>query len=302
MTNELTNIDKAKQSIIKNEKAFKAVLPSNFNVQKFIATFCLEVQKNEKLALCDNLIEVGRDVANFGLVIGGLANQAHIIPYYNYKTKKYSAQLIIGYRGYIAKLEEAGYFIECELVTNEEIEGDRYEEIRGSNPQIIHRPIRKGVRKRENIASAYCIATSSTGAQIISSLSKEDIEEMAKTSQWTEREDGKKTREIALSNIWLNKDRETDYGQMCLKTVIRNLAKKINLKIVNEMSAYEGKRDEEIMKDVTPKSKTASAHQPPKAIEQSFIQQSEPVQTDLEDAVRNHEGQNQSEMFEVNND
>jgi len=257
MTKELSIVDLAKQQIIKNERAFKAVLPESFDVKKFIATFCLEVQKNPKLAQCTNLIEVARDVANFGLIIGGLANQAHLIPYQNYKTKEYSAQLIVGYKGYITKLEEAGYNVEVEIVTNEEVEKGHFEELRGTETKIIHRPIRSGIRDRESIALAYCIIKGKNLEPIISVLSKEEIEEIGKTSQWVDGDNGKKTKENRLSNVWLNKDRTTDFGQQCIKTVIRNAVKKVNLSIANEMSTYEGKRDEQRMKDVT-LSKTAN--------------------------------------------
>lgn len=252
MTKETTAIDKAKKMIISSEQAFAAVLPKNFDVKKFIATFCLEVQKNEKLALCDNLIEVGRDVANFGLIIGGLANQAYLVPFQNYKTKRYTAKLIIGYRGYITKLEEAGYTVETEIVTEQEIENGFFQEIRGSETKIIHNPIRKGIRTRENIALAYCIIKGSNTPPVVSVLSKEEIEEMAKTTEWI---NGKK--QTRLSDVWLNDERVTDYGQQCLKTVIRNCVKRVNLKIANEMSAYEGEKQEELIKEIVSQSKTA---------------------------------------------
>lgn len=276
MTKELSTIDKTKQLIMNSEKAFKAVLPENFNVQKFIATFCLEVQKNPNLAECTNLIEVARDVASFGLIIGGLANQAYLIPYQNWKTKQYSAQLIVGYKGYITKLEEAGYTVEAEIVTNAEVDSGCFQEIRGSESKIIHNPIRKGIRDRENIALAYCIIKGKDTAPVISVLSKEEIEEIAKTDKWVEGANGKKTKEKGLSNVWLNEDRKTDFGQQCIKTVIRNCVKKVNLRIANEMSAYEGQVQAEAIKDITPlQSKTANAHDISDIINQRFEEKKE---------------------------
>lgn len=275
MSKEISIIDQAKKLIINSEKAFEAVLPKNFDVQKFIATFCLEVQKNPKLAQCDNLIEVARDVANFGLIIGGLAQQSHLIPFEKKKkvgnewvTESTKAQLIIGYRGYIAKLEEAGYTVEAEIVTEEEVNSGCFQEVRGSEPKIIHNPIRKGIRTRENIALAYCIIKGKDTNPVISVLSKEEMEEIGKTEKWNS--DTKK-KERSLSNVWLGEQRSTDTGQQYIKTVIRNAVKRVNLRIANEMSAYEGQRDAEIMRDITPSvSKTANAHTPPAAIEQAF--------------------------------
>jgi recombination protein RecT len=245
-TKELTLI--GKKEIFANQKYFESVLPRNFDVNKFMATLSLEVQKNPKLGQCSNLIEVAKDVASFGLIIGGLANQSYLIPF-NKKYKegntwksKIIAQLIIGYRGYITKLEEAGYTVEAEIVTKEEVEKGLFKELRGSETKIMHSPIRTGIRTRENIALAYCIIKHKENPPVISVLSKEEMEEMAKKEQYI---DEKKVK--ALGNVWQSKERSTDYGQMCIKTVIRNAVKKVNLQIANEMSNYEGKRDSEVV-------------------------------------------------------
>jgi phage RecT family recombinase len=241
---QLTKLDNIKRDLFnpKTTKGFEALLPKNFDVKQFSASLWLEIQNNSKLQECDNIIDLARDCANFGLLPNGLAGQCYFIPF----GKK--AKLIIGYKGYITKLEEAGYTIECELVTKEEVEQDRFEEVRGSEVKIIHKPLRTGIRNKDNIALAYAIVRKKDLQPIITVLSVEEIEEIAKTEKWT---NGVKTRQ--LGNVWTQNQRQTDFGQMCLKTVIRNVAKKVNLAIANEMSAYEGKRDEE-MKDVTPKS------------------------------------------------
>lgn len=248
-------LDNLKREIFSpiSTKGFQALLPKNFDVKQFAASLWLEVQNNDKLQLCINIIDLARDCANFGLLPNGLTGQCYLIPFYNKKKNAYEAKLIIGYKGYITKLEESGYTIECELVTKDEVDQGKFEEIRGSEVKIIHRPLRTGIRDRDSIALAYAIVRKEGLAPVISVLSKEEIEEMAKTEKW--QKNGSKTRQ--LGNVWTQGQRQTDYGQMCLKTVIRNVAKKVNLAIANEMSAYEGKRDEGVMKDVTP-SKTAN--------------------------------------------
>ncbi len=281
MTNETNPLDTAKKNIFNSEKPFLALLPKNFDVKKFMGALWQEVQKKPDLSKCDNMIEVARDVATFGLMPGGLAGQANIIPFYSSKTKKFTAQLIIGYKGYITKFEEAGYTVETEIVTKKEVETGRFREIRGSETKIFHEPIREGIRARDNIALAYCIIKGLNTVPVVTVLSKEEIEEMAKTEKWFGSKaagDLRKGRE--LQNVWVQNQRETDYGQMCIKTVIRNGSKRVNLRIANEMSAYEGQRDEAILKDITPpESKTAGAHTPPKAIEENFNQ---PIDIPLE--------------------
>lgn len=309
MTKEISVVDQAKKLIIQSEVAFKAVLPENFPADKFIATFCLEVQKNPKLANCDNLLEVARDVASFGLIIGGLAQQSYLIPFdkkVNVGGKwitQTKAQLIIGYRGYITKLEEAGYSVEVEIVTNNEVDLGFFEEIRGSETKIVHRPIRKGIRDRESIALAYCIIKGKNTPPVIAVLSREEIEEMAKTEKWVDGDNGKKTKQRALGNVWTQDQRETDFGQMCMKTVIRNCIKKVNLRIANEMSAYEGKRDAEIMKEINPisNSKTHNAHTIPDAISKSFEPTDEEKvkiqEAEIAEANQDWEDHDQRDMF-----
>jgi phage RecT family recombinase len=250
--NQISKVDTLKKEIFspKTESGFKALLPKTFDVKQFSASLWLEIQNNPKLIECDNIIELARDAANFGLLPNGLAGQCYFILYKN------KAKLIIGYKGYVTKLEEAGYSIEMELVTNEEVEQGMFQELRGSETKIIHNPIRRGIRTRENIALGYIILKKNGLNDVVSVLSKEEIEEMAKTEKWV---NGKKERQ--LQNVWTENVRETDFGQMCLKTLVRNVAKKINLKIANEMSAYEGKRDQAMI-NVTPASPSKTANIP----------------------------------------
>jgi phage RecT family recombinase len=277
MTNE-TKLEILKREIFnpKTSKGFEALLPKNFDIKQFCASLWLEVQNNEKLQKCNNILDLARDCANFGLLPNTLAGQCYFIPF------KDKAKLIIGYKGYITKLEEAGYTIECELVTKEEIEQERFEEIRGSEVRIIHRPLRNGIRDRANIALAYAIVRKEGLSPIITVLSKEEIEEIAKTEKW---EGSSKTRQ--LGNVWIQNQRLTDYGQMCLKTVIRNVAKKVNLAIANEMSAYEGKRDEQI-KDVTPSSNNFFQDQLEKA-KQNLVNTNQPLTKEEQDIIQQEE-------------
>jgi phage RecT family recombinase len=298
MTKEITILDTTKKQIFSAEKAIKAVLPKNFDVNKFMATLWLEVQKTPKLAECNNLLEIAKDVASFGLIIGGAAQQAYLIPFKkNYKEgnewkSKMVAQLIVGYKGYIAKLEEAGYTVEVELATKREVEEGRFEEYRGSDAKIIHRPIREGIRDRENIALAYCIIKGNGTSPVMSVLSREEIEEMAKTDQY---ENGKKAKEKKLGNVWTQNQRSTDFGQMCLKTVIRNCVKKVNLRIANELSVYEGEKEKEII-EINPQSKTAAAHNPPAELQKVYEEPELPF-ADVEKVVKQEQVMEQTNDF-----
>ncbi len=157
--NQLSPLDNLKKEIFspKVTKGFEALLPKNFDVRQFGASLWLEVQNNDKLQQCINIIDLARDCANFGLLPNGLAGQCYFIPFFNKKKNAYEAKLIIGYKGYITKLEEAGHTIECELVTKNELEQERFEELRGSEVKIIHRPFREGIRDKDKQITVKCV-------------------------------------------------------------------------------------------------------------------------------------------------
>ena len=82
---ELTPLENLKREVFnpKVTKGFEALLPKNFDVQQFTASLWLEIQNNSKLQACDNIIDLARDCANFGLLPNGLAGQCYFIPYKN---------------------------------------------------------------------------------------------------------------------------------------------------------------------------------------------------------------------------
>ena len=79
---QLTKLDNIKRELFspKTSKGFEALLPKNFDVKQFSASLWLEVQNNPKLQACDNIIDLARDCANFGLLPNGLAGQCYFLP------------------------------------------------------------------------------------------------------------------------------------------------------------------------------------------------------------------------------
>lgn len=225
------------------------------NIEEFLSNVLIEIGRSDDLKACsyDSILQCAIDSANFGLVPNKTLGHAWLIPYNNYNkaTKKSTkeAQLQIGYKGYIKKFLENGMNVEVETVTNEEIEKSCFEEIRGSDPKITHKPIRTEMRTEENIALAYAIGRKKGFEDIIEVMGVEDIKEAAK-QEFYDTSAKKKVRQ--LKGAWISKDRLTDFGEMCRKTVLRRLAKFSGIDVVQKMSSYEGERDK-VLKDVTPR-------------------------------------------------
>jgi len=236
-----------------NLQRLQQALPRHINIEEFTSNLFLEIHNNTLLQQCSflSLLKVAIDAANFGLIPNSKRGHVWLIPYKNYdkvsKTYIYEAQLQIGYKGYIKKLYDNGIIIESEVVTHEEIKENRFEEIRGSNQSLIHRPIRKGIRQKEEIALAYSIAQITEKRKIMEVMSIDEILEAAKTDMYN-KETNKKQK--VLRGVW-NSDRLTDFIEMVKKTTIRRLAKRCPVDIAQKMVSYEIEQENKIIETLT---------------------------------------------------
>ena len=223
--------------------------------RKALSCMTVECTKNPTLSKCTkiSILQALLDAAHFGLVPNRQAGHAYPIPYRNKHTKQQEAQLIIGYKGYIKKFDEEGWNVEVELVSKKEVATERFVEVRGTRTEIMHRPLREEILTEKNIALAYAIAKKVGREPIPVVMTIDEILEAAKTQIWQDGENGEKGKYVkGMKGVWKSEDRETDFGQMCKKTVIRRLASVAPVETISLMHNYEGQRD---MKDVTPEDK-----------------------------------------------
>lgn len=243
-----------KQSSVKNR--LTEALGKKANVEEFLSNVLVEIGKNEKLQACtfESVLQCAIDSANFGLIPNKQLGHAYLIPYENSTKvgnkwfKKMECQLQIGYKGYIKKFAENGVTVDVELVTKREVLEGRFKETRGSNPYIFHEPIREGVRGRDDIALAYAIARRAGFADTIAVMGIDEILEVAKTEFYDQ---DLKTKVRELKGVWKDGKRDTDFGQMCIKTAIRRLSKLTDIDVVTRMSSYEGEKEDYINKSLT---------------------------------------------------
>ena len=152
------------------------------------------------------------NVANMQLSLNPITHQAYLVPFWNKKINSFEADLMIGYQGLIDKITAAGAVRNIETVVV--YENDEFAEIRGTSPQIIHKPTRG---KRGNPTHVYSIGF------------LKDVGFQFEVMTWDEIE---KVRSTSISYNYLKeKGREQDSiwgmwsGEMAKKTVIRRLAK-----------------------------------------------------------------------------
>ena len=65
----MSNLQIVKKQLFSSEEALRAILPKDFDVMKFMATFFMEVKNNPKLASCNNIIDVAKAVKTINLIL-----------------------------------------------------------------------------------------------------------------------------------------------------------------------------------------------------------------------------------------
>ena len=135
-----------------------------------------------------------------------------LIPRENRKRGIVECNLQIGYRGYLTLCRRSGdvTVIKASLVR----EGDKFRELRGTDDRIEHEPLASildaTTGKPRAITHAYAIAKFKTGEVDFEVMPIEEIEAL------------KKRAGVYETGPW-----ETDYGEMCKKTVMRRLCKRL---------------------------------------------------------------------------
>jgi len=180
---------------------------------RIIRAVFTSAQKNPKLYECE-IATVYKAVllaAQAGLMPDGITQQAHLIPRMNRKRDIMECNLQIGYRGYLALCRRSGdvSVIKGTLVRA----GDKFRELRGTDDRIEHEPlstILDAEGKPREVTHAYAIAKFKDGAVDFEVMPIEEIEALRKRSGAYD--DGP----------WA-----TDYGEMCKKTVMRRLCKRL---------------------------------------------------------------------------
>lgn len=144
------------------------------------------------------------DAASLGLdPAGGALGHAYLVPYRN-KNGGYDAQLIVGYRGYIALARRSGEIqsVEAHVV----YEKDDFVLEYGIEPKLRHVPVLTG--DRGEIVAGYCIASFVGGGRHCEVMTRGEIDAIMLRSR--ARDNGP----------W-----KTDFAEMARKTVVRRAAK-----------------------------------------------------------------------------
>ncbi len=196
-------------------RQIEMAIPKHLTPDRLLRVAMTSIRTNPALLDCtpQSLLACVMGCAQLGLEPEPFLGQAYLVPYYNKKKGCREAQLIPGYRGYIALARRSG---QVESVSAQCVyENDDFDLQYGIDEKLNHKPARGD---RGDLVGAYVIFKYKDGGYSFDYMPKGDIEKIRRRSKSPD------------SGPWA-----TDYEEMAKKTVIRRHVKIAPLSI--EMAA-----------------------------------------------------------------
>jgi len=180
------------------------------NSQSFITTALQVVNSNELLAKADPMTIYGSTLtaAVMRLSINPNLGHAYIVPFWNNKTKKYEAQLQIGWKGFVQLAQRSGEFKSVNTI-------EIYENQLGEINYLSGETEIKNVKPEGNIVGFIAHFKLRNGFEKSLYMSKEEMEKHAKKYSQTYKKG---------FGVWA--DGEDGFVSMAKKTVIKLLLQK----------------------------------------------------------------------------
>lgn len=218
MTTQNTLPAKAKADTIRallesdqNKRQLALAVPKHLPVERLLRVAMTCIRTTPKLLECtpQSLLACVMGCAQLGLEPEPFLGQAYLVPFYSSKTRTTEAQLIPGYRGYIALARRSG---EVQSVSAQVVyEKDHFRLQYGLDEVLEHIP---ASGDRGTPAGAYVIFRYKDGSHSFDYMTTADIEKVRKRSKAGE------------SGPWV-----TDWPEMAKKTVIRRHVKLVPLSV-----------------------------------------------------------------------
>lgn len=175
--------------------------------------FALQViNQSPQLQKCskDSLLSSVLQVASIGLSLNPVKKESYLVPRWNSAKRCMEGQLMPSYQGLIKLVTDTGSVknVYCNLV----YEQDVFDVELGSDQKVTHKPRFKS----KDIERVYAIAVLPDGTNQIEVMDVEDIKEIRERSDAYQAFKSGKLK----TTVW-----ESDFGEMCRKTVLRRLYK-----------------------------------------------------------------------------
>jgi recombination protein RecT len=205
-----------RQALTVSQKHFEQALPQT--VRKYLTPERMTkitlsaLSRNPTLLTCspESVLRSVMDAASLGLEPAGPLGHAYLVPFKNKKTGRMEAQLIVGYRGYIALARRSG---EIESVSANVVYARDEFEINIAEAVVEHKPYMPEVDSDEDgdrgvPRGVYCLAKFVGGGRHVEFMTMADVDKIRRRSRASD------------SGPWV-----TDYEEMARKTVVRRASK-----------------------------------------------------------------------------
>jgi len=206
-----------------------AIMPKTLTPEKMMKFAINSLQRTPKLMQCsiESVYMAFAECLRCGFE-PGVFGKAHLVPFFNGRTRKYEAQFILGYTGMIQLARNSGEIttIEAHLVYGR----DKFQYKVGEIPH--HEPCFDDDRGKIRLGWAY--AKFKDGSYQVAIMSLSEINGIMNRSK-------SKDKNGRLVGPWV-----TDYPEMAKKTLIRRLSKYLPLTIEAQQAIM---RDDEKMYD-----------------------------------------------------
>lgn len=184
----------------------QAVMPRAMNPERMMQIAISAYNTTPKLSECStvSVLSCVMKCASLGLepsAVDGLG-RAYILPYYNGKTRRMEAQMIIGYRGMIDLARRSG---ELESIHAQPVfQGDTYEHWEDETGQHFKFVAADVPHDADKLTDVYVCAHLKDGGFVFETMTRREVDDVRKRSK------------ASSNGPWV-----TDYVAMACKTVIR---------------------------------------------------------------------------------
>ena len=177
-------------------------LPKHMNPERMSRIALTIIRKNPKLLECNPVSLFGAIIqaSQLGLEVG---IHAHLVPFYNNKSKQSEVQMIPDYRGIMHLARNSGEI--TSLTAQVVYDNDEFDYMFGTDSYLHHKPVNSD---RGNIVGAYAVAKFKSGDSQFDFMTTSEINKIR---------DRSKSKD---NGPWV-----TDYVPMAMKTVMKRLCK-----------------------------------------------------------------------------
>jgi recombination protein RecT len=200
-----------KELLTKAAPSLQAVAPKHLTAERLVKIALSATSRNPELLACSasSILRAVMQGAEMGLEVGGLMNEAALVPFSNKKSKSIEAICIPMYRGLIKLARNSGQLttVEAHVV----YENDIFDLEFGLEPKLVHKPNLRADRGKVTCAYAIALFKNGGGHQI-DVMTVGELDAIKKRSQ------------AAESGPWV-----TDEAEMQRKTVVKRLCKYLPL-------------------------------------------------------------------------